>query len=797
MSLLKIKTLALAVSILSLTSCASQNSANLAKQTVDNMSVNKASVITDTTNGTYFNRVASFGICQQISKTCDTDTETVAEIASVSKDGMTVVYTDSEQEQIGFVDITNPANPMPKGSVDVGGEPTSVYVKDNFALVGVNTSESYTKPSGMLKVIDMTTQKIVANIDMEGQPDSVAVSPDGKYAAVAIENERDEELTVNGEEGALPQLPAGFVMVIEIKDGNPKNWKAKKVELTGLEGMIDNTDPEPEYVDFNKNNEILVTMQENNHIAIVDAMSGKVTSHFSSGTVNLSQIDIKEEKPRLITLTNKLTDVPREPDGASWIDDTHFATANEGDWKGGSRGFSVFKKNGTLVFDSSNSLEHLTVSLGQYPEKRSANKGNEPENAEAGQFGKDKLLFIASERANIISVYDVNNPSMPKFRQALPAGVGPEGVLAIPSRNLLIAASEVDSRDDKMRSVLNIYEYQNVAKPAYPTIQSATVNGTPIAWNALSGLATNNNHLFSVNDSFNGKNSIFKINANSYPAIIEQAMPIKDSNNKLANLPVMTVKTADADADARNTVFDNQDLAALINADKTVNIDPEGIAVASDGGFWIVSEGSGTLTDAKKRPLNSLNMLLKTDAQGNITDVHTLPENVNAKQIRFGFEGVAEQDGKVYVAFQRAWEGESHARIGIFDTNKNQWSFVFYPLDKAESQNGGWVGLSDIAPLGNGKFAILERDNQGNYDAAIKRIYQIDLTHVSEGAAVSKTLVRDLLTSGDLTSTGGLAFEKVEGLTVDSNGNTWIINDNDGVDDNSGETMLKNLGKLF
>lgn len=786
-----IKPLAFAVSALSLAACAgtattTQQTATMTQATSKTMP-----------KGTYFNRVASFGICEQISANCDTNTETVAEIASVSEDGMTLVYTDGEQEKIGFVDITNPAKPMPKGVVDVGGEPTSVYVKGNYALVGVNTSESYIKPSGVLKVVDMTSKKTVASIDMGGQPDSVAVSKDGKYAAIAIENERDEDAKVNGEEGALPQLPAGKLVIVNLMDKNPTKWQAKTVELTGLKGMLANSDPEPEYVDFNGKNEILVTMQENNHIAIVDAATGKVTSHFSAGSVNLTNVDIDEEKPRLITLDKKLSNVAREPDGASWINDTYFATANEGDWKGGSRGFSIFNKNGNVVFDSGNFLEHLAVSLGQYPEKRSANKGNEPENAEFGKYGSDNLLFIASERANMVTVYDVSNPAKPKFRQALPAGVGPEGILAIPNRNLLIAASEVDNRGDKMRSVLNIYQYQNVAKPTYPSLRSATANGVPIAWNAMSGLAVNGTTLYAVNDSFNGKNSIFSINTNGYPALINKEMKIKDSNGVLAALPVKQVAKAGAKSAERNMVFDNQDLAKLINTDKTVNIDPEGIAVASDGGFWIASEGSGTLTEAKKRPLNSVNMVLKTDKMGNITQVFTLPEAVNAKQIRFGFEGVAEQDGKVYVAFQRAWAGEKHPRIGILDPKNGEWMFVHYPLDTAESQRGGWVGLSDIAPLGNGKFAVLERDNQGNYDAAVKRIYQIDLSNVQKESLVKKTLVRDLIKRGDLTTGGNLAFEKVEGLAVDSAGNAWIINDNDGVDDNSGETMLKNLGQLF
>jgi len=74
-------------------------------------------------------------------------------------------------------------------------------------------------------------------------------------------------------------------------------------------------------------------------------------------------------------------------------------------------------------------------------------------------------------------------------------------------------------------------------------------------------------------------------------------------------------------------------------------------------------------------------------------------------------------------------------------------------------------------------------------------LYTIDLSSASleNGATLEKTFVRDLIP--DFTAAGGLMPEKLEGLAVDENG-VWVINDNDGVDDNSGETQLLNLGKL-
>ncbi|WP_339064950.1 esterase-like activity of phytase family protein [Teredinibacter turnerae] len=735
-----------------------------------------------------FNRIASFPVCSQIDPSCDDDTATAAEIVAASSDGMTLVYTDSPNESIGFVDITNPAMPVAAGTLKLSGEPTSVAVKGDYALVAVNESADYVNVGGSLQVINIATQTLVRTMDLGGQPDSIAVSPDKAFAGVVIENERDEDLG----DGKPPQLPAGGFFSVNIADADPANWSLTAVNLEGVATLFP-ADPEPEYVDINAANMAVVTLQENNHIALIDLATATVVNDFSAGTVDLSMIDVVEEEPAVIDLSGSLADVPREPDGVTWINTEYFATADEGDMDGGSRGFTVFNLQGDVVWNSGSTLDHMAVRFGQYPDARSENKGNEPENIELGIFGSDRYLFVNSERSSMVFVYDVANPTAPVFKQVLPAGVAPEGGLAIPSRNLLVVASEEDSRDDKIRSVVNIYQY-NSLPASYPTVQSADrFDGTPIPWSAMSGLAadpSNESLLYAIEDSFYASNRIFTLDVSQKPAVLMGETHIVDSNGVFA---AFTTSGNDADADS----FDAQDLAAMINGNGTVNIDPEGITVAADGGFWVASEGAGTVTETDDRPIESLNFLLKTTAAGVIEKVVTLPASVNANQVRFGFEGVAEYNGKLYVAMQRAWGADANPRIGIYDIDADSWSFVFYPLDARESQNKGWVGLSDISSLGNGEFLLVERDNQGGPDAAIKRLYKVDLSAPVADSTITKTLVRDLVAAGDLTATGGLIPEKIEGSAVMANGDVYIINDNDGVDDNSGETQLINLGSIL
>ncbi|MEW5838606.1 MAG: esterase-like activity of phytase family protein [Pseudomonadota bacterium] len=736
-----------------------------------------------------FNRIAVFPVCSQLGASCETgDDTTAAEIVTASTDGMTLIYSNSPKGEIGFVDITDPSKPTAKGHLDMGGEPTSVAVLNANVLVAVNTSESFTNPSGKLVVVNIAKQKIIASLDLPGQPDSVAVSKDGRYAAVVIENERDEDVN----DGAMPQLPGGSLAIIDTV-GAVGNWKVRNVSLTGIATLYP-TDPEPEYVDINEDNIAVVTLQENNHIALVDLKDGKIVDHFSAGSVNLDKIDTQDERPNLITQTMSQPNRLREPDGVTWISKTQFITANEGDLDGGSRGYTLFNKDGSVAYEAGNGMEHMIARVGHYNDRRSDAKGNEPENAEFGRFstssGFTDYAFVCSERSSVIGVYDLSKTNAPALKQVLPAGMGPEGVLAIPSRNLLIAASEEDSRGDNVRSVVNIYQYQQ-AKANYPTLHSDyRSDGTPIAWAALSGLAAGNSDgvMYTVNDSFFASNRIFTVNLTRTPAKITKETVITDSFGYLGNMSARLPASQDANA------FDQEDLKVMLNADGSVNLDPEGIAVSSNGGFWIASEGAGTVGD-KKYPVTKPNLVLKVSADGAIKRVIQLPAKLNEVQTRFGFEGVAEYNDKLHVVFQRAWNKEANPRIGIFDLNSGAWSFVFYPLDAVESPNGGWVGLSDITSLGNNQFLIVERDNMAGPDARIKKLYKIDLNGVGAGSTVSKTLVRDLMP--DLQATGGSVIEKVEGLAILPNGNVYIATDNDGVDGGNGETQLINLGNII
>ncbi|MFN7191980.1 MAG: alkaline phosphatase, partial [Rhodospirillales bacterium] len=233
-----------------------------------------------------FDRIATIEAVRMLPPDRDRTKRSIAEIVAASEDGNTLVYVDGEQNGLGFVDIADPAAPRPAGFLPLTGELTSVAVRGARAYTVVDTSPNKREVSGYVAVVDIAARRELMRCDLGGQPDSTVVSRDGRFLVVVIENERDERL----ERGAIPQLPAGNLTILPLAAGGLDCAALRRVDLTGLAAVAPE-DPEPEFVDVNARGEAVVTLQENNHIAIVDIASARVVAHFSAGTVTLEQVD--------------------------------------------------------------------------------------------------------------------------------------------------------------------------------------------------------------------------------------------------------------------------------------------------------------------------------------------------------------------------------------------------------------------------------------------------------------------------------------------------------------------------
>lgn len=695
-----------------------------------------------------FNRIASFPVASNTPADKDAKAATSAEIISITEDGMTLVYTSSPLKAVGIVDIKDSAHPKALGSVMLDGEPTSVTVREGRAFTAVNTSPSKAKPSGKLEVIDIASKKVGTACDLGGQPDSIALSHDGSFAAIAIENERDEELN----DGELPQMPAGDLVIVPIKAGDADCSALKHVALTGL-AEIAPEDPEPEFVDINDKGMIALTLQENNHVVIIDGKTGKIVSHFSAGKVDVDGVDAKTDGS--LDFSGRIEGVAREPDAVKWLDDNRIVIANEGDYKGGSRGISIFDVTGKMLYDSGASLEQAIARIGQFPEKRAGKKGVEPEGLITATFGGQKYIVVLTERASVAAVYK-DTGSEPQLVQLLPSGISPEGGVAIPSRNLFATANELDlGEDGGARSHVMLYEFADT-KAAFPQIVSEDKDGKIIGWGALSGLAPvpeKPGFLYAVNDSFYANQpTIFTIDATGAPARIIDKLVVKR------------------------------------NGQPAQKLDIEGIANDGEGGFWLASEGNSE----KLYP----HAIFHVNKKGEIKEEIALPKELLSGETRFGFEGISVvgkgDDLILWMAVQREWKDDPKGMVKFvsYKPATKEWGAIHYPLDKAGE---GWVGVSELS-FHDGYAYVIERDNLVGDKAKLKKLYRVKLDAFKSaklGGALPvlvKEEVHDFIP--DLMSANGYLLDKIEGFTFDAAGKAFAVTDNDGVDDSSGETMF-------
>lgn len=739
-----------------------------------------------------FERTATYPVYENRPEGEDKATPTVAEISTVSKDGKTMIHTDAEAQRIGFIDISDPNAPKGLGTLDLKAqghakdEPTSVAVYGDYLLVVIDeTAGDFANPKGRVDIVRISDRTRVSSIDLKGQPDSIAISPAGApgkpTAAIAMENQRDEDLN----DGNLPQLPTGFVQTIDLS-GDAKDWKAtpirfedesgKLLDAVKKAGLDTPEDLEPEYVSINGKNQLAVTLQENNGVAIIDLQTNRITNVFSAGSAEVKGVDTQSDK--LINPTDTLPATPREPDAIAWIDDNHVATANEGDWKGGTRGWTVFDASGKIVWDAGNSVENLAIRHGLHNNKRAKKKGVEIEGIATAKINGTNYAFVGSERSNFVAVYNVNDPANPQFVQLLFTANGPEGILPIPERNMLAVSSEVDEPDNAVRSAVTLYRLGG--QESQPSIVSADEDDAPIGWGALGALTADPkdaNRLYAASDSAYANGWVYTVDASKQPAVITERRAVKRDGAPAEDLDI------------------------------------EGISVAADGGFWIASEG-------KK---GKDNRLFHTDKDLNITSTVELPADVAEHIGKWGLEGVSstkDENGveQLFVAVQRplwkdpeakdreALEGENTTRIGKYDTKTKKWQWFGYELEKPAGK-GDWMGLSEITALDDKHLLVIERDKLNGPDAKVKRVMKVTLPEGGEGAGtgeaqganggalpmVKKELAVDVLPK--LRATNGWTQEKLEGFTIAADGQMYAVTDNDALEDATGETVFLRLGK--
>jgi DNA-binding beta-propeller fold protein YncE len=359
---------------------------------------------------------------------------------------------------IDVLDLSNPLHPqlLRRIVTDLSrGTPNSVAVHPHcdylLAVLGAPGSQ------GTVAAYRLSDGALLASAAVGIQPDSIAISPNGRHALVANEAEA-VGLNQNGGPGSLSliDLPGCGV--------RPPELSVTTIDVPSLAGLpgfstgrtddigqlaIDNTPAtvEPESVAFSYDSRFAyVTLQENNGVARVDVQTGEVTVFGVGQTTHAADLTVNGVYAAVQVLT-----AFREPDGIA-LDVTGriFVTADEGDTRNavgasgprGGRTVSVFDaRSGALWGDTGSQLDDAAAEAGLYPDSRSNRGGSEPEVLDLTHDRGLTLVAVGLERANAVALVDVSEPSAPAVISVAAAGIGPEGIKFFRAGSRLFVAS--------------------------------------------------------------------------------------------------------------------------------------------------------------------------------------------------------------------------------------------------------------------------------------------------------------------------------------------------------------------
>lgn len=459
--------------------------------------------------------------------------EGAAEIVDYDAKNKRLYIVNGNDKLIDIIDFADPKAMKKIKSISLkefGKAANSVAVHGERVAIAVEAKDK--QANGMLVVTDLDG-KIVMKAEVGALPDMVTFTPDGKFILLANEGEPSKDYK-NDPEGtvSIVSVKDGKVTNVTFGDlkkeafGTSAHWPSPK-------GTSVAQDLEPEYIVVSADSKTaFVSMQENNAMVVIDIASGKVTKVFGLGLKDWTKFKFDvTDKDKKTVLKSWPVKSMYQPDAIAAFThqgQTYIITANEGDARDydgyseetrvgklkldpakfpnakelqdnkalgrlkttkakgdtdgdgdhdeiyayGGRSFSIFKADGTMVYDSGD--EFTRILSKKYPtwfnsegqennfDKRSDDKGTEPEGVVVGMVGNKRYAFIGLERMGGVMVYDITDPAKPTFityvfnadpkgdAKKMTAGdVAPEGLKFIPAdksptgKAILVVANEV------------------------------------------------------------------------------------------------------------------------------------------------------------------------------------------------------------------------------------------------------------------------------------------------------------------------------------------------------------------
>lgn len=251
------------------------------------------------------------------------------------------VVNNSTVNRIDVVDLSNPAAPVFKESINLsgyGGFVNSLSVYEGKLAAAIEAANK--QDAGKVVVFNTTDLAEVKVIPVGSLPDMVTFSPDGRYILTANEGEPS---------GDYMSDPSGTISIITTSDYSVVNidFSSLSSQLTSLTadgfrvfGVGNNfvKDIEPEYIAVSPDSKTAwVTLQENNGIAKIDLLSKRLVEIFPLGFKNYNldnyRMDISDRDNAISFTKNWNVKGMFQPDAIAVLQANIplLFTANEGD----------------------------------------------------------------------------------------------------------------------------------------------------------------------------------------------------------------------------------------------------------------------------------------------------------------------------------------------------------------------------------------------------------------------------------------------------------------------------------
>lgn len=237
------------------------------------------------------------------------DVDGNAEIIVARPDGNILVFTNAMRRSIDTMDISDPAAPRPAGRIALPGEPTSVALSPDgrwaLAVVHLGAADEAADTAnpmlpGGLAIIDLADPEAPALAELIGighQPDSIAVAASGAdlVAVIAIENEPVPQGD-DGRDGSRP----GQIQVVTINPARLGSYRVGSLDISEARlreaGLEAPADAQPEFVALSPDRSLAaVSLQENNGIVVFDPYWLETRRMFSSGIVTDRPADLQND----------------------------------------------------------------------------------------------------------------------------------------------------------------------------------------------------------------------------------------------------------------------------------------------------------------------------------------------------------------------------------------------------------------------------------------------------------------------------------------------------------------------